>query len=343
MTRLRNMHPATRALVAAWLVAFAIYVAVSGVPTRRSNVLVWVTLGILAIGAARPRATLRSLVVDWLPVFSALVAYDLLRGVSDTLSSHAHIDPQVAIDKLIGGGEIMSAHLQGWLFTPGHPHLWDYAVWGVYVSHFIAPLFVAVVLWGTSSPRFRPYVLGVVALSWAALLTYALYPAQPPWMVAQAGEAGGHVTRVVHAMWNEVGVERAARVFSTSPAHANRYSNPVAALPSLHAAFPMLIFLYLRGIRRWLDWVLGAYVLAMGFSLIYAGEHFVFDVLMGWAYALVVWAWLRRVLPAPVANEPVMGYDIDDQSIGNPAMPNIDPDPQAVGVGAIDRDSPRRR
>jgi membrane-associated phospholipid phosphatase len=49
-----------------------------------------------------------------------------------------------------------------------------------------------------------------------------------------------------------------------------------------------------------------AYPLAMAFTLVYAGEHYVFDVLLGWIYAVAVYsavtalerAWARRRLRA---------------------------------------------
>ena len=67
-----------------------------------------------------------------------------------------------------------------------------------------------------------------------------------------------------------------------------RFANPVAAIPSLHAAYPMLLALFFwRGAGRW-RWLLAAYPLAMGFTLVYAGEHYVIDVVLGWAYAVVV-------------------------------------------------------
>jgi membrane-associated phospholipid phosphatase len=41
------------------------------------------------------------------------------------------------------------------------------------------------------------------------------------------------------------------------------------------------------------------YVLAMGWTLVYGGEHYFFDVLLGWVYAVAVFLsvrWIRRRL-----------------------------------------------
>jgi membrane-associated phospholipid phosphatase len=76
---------------------------------------------------------------------------------------------------------------------------------------------------------------------------------------------------------------------------AGHFADPVAAVPSLHSAYPMLLALFFwKTARRW-RWLLAWYPLAMGFTLVYTGEHFVIDVLLGWLYALVVFVVGNRV------------------------------------------------
>ena len=68
------------------------------------------------------------------------------------------------------------------------------------------------------------------------------------------------------------------------------YSNPVAAVPSLHAAYTLLFAIYLWRVRRWARPLLAAYVAAMAFALVYTAEHYVADILLGWAYCVfAVW------------------------------------------------------
>src|SRR5262249_28123176 len=64
------------------------------------------------------------------------------------------------------------------------------------------------------------------------------------------------------------------------------WANDVAAVPSLHAAYTMLIALFLwpRLDRRWRP-LLVAYPIGMGLSLVYLGEHYLIDILLGWVYA----------------------------------------------------------
>ncbi|HWO73850.1 MAG TPA: phosphatase PAP2 family protein, partial [Dehalococcoidia bacterium] len=59
-------------------------------------------------------------------------------------------------------------------------------------------------------------------------------------------------------------------------------------------------------------WVAVAYPLAMGFAIVYMGEHYVIDVLAGWAYgAGAFWAvwilpewWGRRRAGSALASPP---------------------------------------
>jgi hypothetical protein len=65
--------------------------------------------------------------------------------------------------------------------------------------------------------------------------------------------------------------------------------NQVAAMPSLHAGTAALIAFYgiARLRSRWRG-LLMLYPIAMSFMLVYYGEHYVVDIIAGWALALVV-------------------------------------------------------
>jgi membrane-associated phospholipid phosphatase len=75
----------------------------------------------------------------------------------------------------------------------------------------------------------------------------------------------------------------------------SKYAFPVGALPSLHAAWPFLLLVFFWPMAgRWRV-LLVAYALAMAFTLVYTGDHFVFDILLGWAYVIVAVLVFRAV------------------------------------------------
>jgi membrane-associated phospholipid phosphatase len=73
------------------------------------------------------------------------------------------------------------------------------------------------------------------------------------------------------------------------------YANEVAAMPSLHAAFAMLLALYLwRLVPRYTRPLLALYPPAMTLALVYAGEHYVVDCIAGWLYAVFAFVSVNR-------------------------------------------------
>src|SRR5439155_7863760 len=90
--------------------------------------------------------------------------------------------------------------------------------------------------------------------------------------------------------------------------------NPSAAMPSVHTAVTAVLALSLWRWRRAFGLAGAAYTAAMGFSLVYLGEHYVVDVLAGLLCAgAASWLVVRRPAgrsPAgcsPPAPEPAAG------------------------------------
>ncbi|TMK69445.1 MAG: inositol phosphorylceramide synthase [Actinobacteria bacterium] len=160
-------------------------------------------------------------------------------------------------------------------------------------------LTVAGLLWARDRAAFRRFANRVVALALAGLATYIAFPAAPPWMAGETGLLEG-VHRTTSDGWSVLGTGTAG-LFSEGQASVNL----VAAVPSLHSAFTALVAMFLwRRVRPWVRPLLALYPLAMGLTLIATGEHYFFDVLLGWLYAGAVMAacawWERRRAACPL-------------------------------------------
>lgn len=264
-----------------YLAALGVSIALDGLPLARDQLFLWLLLGMAAFSVAAWRSW-GELLLEWLPFLALLVAYDYLRGAVSVPTEQAHIVPQLRFDEWLAGGPIPTVWLQERLFDVADLQWYDYASWFVYMSHFFVVWVVAAVLWRVAHHRFRRYVALTVTLTVAGFLTYWLWPAQPPWLAGQEGTMPP-VDRIVPVVWGSLGVPTAASIWE---GHGDLV-NLVAAMPSLHAAYPFMLLLFFWPAGWWVRAALFAYAVAMGFVLVYGGEHFVLDIVVGWAYAAI--------------------------------------------------------
>jgi PAP2 superfamily len=279
-----------------WLVLSAVMVATVGVPTSHDLVFVWFGFGMAACAITDLRRKVPRFVRDWTPFMIVLFIYDRLRGVADGMLFHARALPQIRADKWLFGGRVPTVWLQQHLWHGVHDiRWWDYAVWFIYLTHFLVTLIVAAVLWTWAHRYFAKFATMVCVLALAAFATYVLYPAVPPWMAAQQGQIGKS-DRIVELVWPHVPIAHYGSLFEKG----QHYSNNVAAMPSLHAAYALLVVLFLwKLVPWWTRPLLALYPPAMAFALVYSGEHFVIDCVFGWLYATftyvsVEYAFARR-------------------------------------------------
>jgi membrane-associated phospholipid phosphatase len=296
---LRSWAVSRRRTLIGWsvlIVLFAGALLTVGLPMSEDTVLLWLAAALFVASLDDLKNWRSGVLRDWLPLYAVLFLYSLLRGYASHVLWGPFVRPQLAFDQFIGMGTEPTARLQQWLFSPGHLHWWDYAAWAVYTTHFFASYVIAAVLWKRDHERFRRFISLFVGLTFTGYLGYLLYPAMPPWMAAQAAVRSGYrgaTIRIIPLVWRSVGLKQAAALFTRGDA----FANSIAAMPSLHAAYPVLILLFFwRRARPPLRALLAGYVLAMAFSLVYTGEHFVADVAAGWACAAAVFFGGSRLL-----------------------------------------------
>ncbi|HZU39980.1 MAG TPA: phosphatase PAP2 family protein [Solirubrobacteraceae bacterium] len=308
MPRAASLSRARFVVPALYALATAAFFVVVGVPYQRDLIALWAIVGLLCFSLADLRGSARGIVLEWLPFMAILIAYDSLRGSAGHVFG-VHYLPQLDVDRWLFGGTTPTVTLQHWLWH-GHVVWYDVLLWCVYLTHFFATPLLAAVLWKLDRPRFRVFAVLVCTLSFLGLATYALYPAAPPWMAADA-HLIAPITRIIPAVFAGLHTHSAGSLIE----HGYQYANNVAAVPSLHTAFALLIAITLwPRAPRPLRPLVALYPLAMAFTLVYTGEHYVFDVVLGWVYTLVAvllgralmrWWSARRAHRAVVA-EPVL-------------------------------------
>jgi membrane-associated phospholipid phosphatase len=220
---------------------------------------------------------------DFLPLILVLFAYDVLKGRTYGLTGHVYTYPQIRVDEWLFGGTIPTIRLQHWLYTPGSPRPWDYLATIVYLTYFFVPLGIAAVLWKVAHQLYGRFALMLTLLAVFALVTYAVFPATPPWLAGQHHDVA-HVSRVITGLAAQMHVNVGHAIGSKST-----FVNPIAAVPSLHFALATSIALFFWPLTKRWRWLLLSYPAAMGLALVYLGEHYVFDLVIGGLYAVLAY------------------------------------------------------
>lgn len=262
------------------IVTFILYIV------GMTALMIWQGIGIapdryaliLLLGALLVRRT-RAFLMDWIPFLFILISYDFLRGFADNLSTRVNFHDLLLADKLLFGGIVPTQFLQEKFYLAGQLQWYDLVATVFYFLHFALPLAFAYLLWMGSREKFRQFVIGILLLSYAGWLTFLIFPSAPPWMAAQIGILPG-----VSKILNDTLALFPA--FLELPTIYHRLNpNPVAALPSMHAAYPFLVLLFSLQFfgKKALYFLI--YVLAAWTSFVYLGEHYVIDIIVGALYA----------------------------------------------------------
>ena len=221
---------------------------------------------------------------DWVPFVVIFLGWEAMRGIADKTGFTPHVRDLASLEKTIFAGHVPTAVLQQALDVGTAGRVLSYAATVVYFCHFVFPLAVGMVLWLVDRVQFVRFTTALMGMALVAFVIFLLLPTAPPWYAQQRGVLGGFEKIIGTTLPSSV-----------SPYYTSLNPNPVAAFPSLHAAFPFLGFLALRGVSRRGSWVALAWCLAVWFSVVFLGEHYVVDVIGGVVLAVLSWLVMMRV------------------------------------------------
>jgi Flp pilus assembly pilin Flp len=274
-------------------VLFALYAAILMVSSVASGELPKGGYALILMGAGalwfnRGGAFVR----DWLPVMLGIYAYAIAASFAQKLDLSVHYLPQMDFDQFLFFGQVPTVELQNWLYDGTTGPLEVFATLA-YISHFFGPAFLGFYVWWRGRrDAFVALMFGILGVSIMGEITFVLFPTAPPWMAAQ----DGYIPEVHHLLKStlyDLHLTRAADFVG----NADNY-NTVAAMPSLHAAWPVVsLLLTLRyGLPRWTTALAALQFACVLFAIVYTGDHYVSDAIVGVAYALVATALVERAL-----------------------------------------------
>lgn len=255
------------------------------------------------------QAGTRGFVRDFFPFVMIFLAWQAMRGWADNLSPNDILISQlISTDRAMFGGIVPAVWLRenvyGTAISPyvnGLSHLF-------YLSHFVTPVVLAVLLWQNCRPLYWRFMIGLMALSYAGFATFVLFPAAPPWLASEWGYLPSKTPVLLHSTFPTV-------LYMASPNH-------VAAMPSLHAAYPTYIAVFCV-------WVWGKRVsaifllpLLVSFSAVWLGHHFVIDLIAGCVYGsltamgVIFWTkWRPTEAPVPIKGSAAQPAELEPAAI----------------------------
>ena len=232
----------------------------------------------------------RIFIRDWLIFLCLINAFNIFRGLAYVLIQKynipIHSQYVINFEHLLVPETTLSHILQNYHLLSG---LWlKLTLTVIYASHFIYFFIVAFVIWHYFAKDFARFKYAFIFCIYSGLCIYLFMPTMPPWL-ASAHQLIQPVQNLFTSLLKH----------QFSPLLNFFDTNPVAAMPSLHVAFPFLCFLSLRyhyGRRAWPALI---YALSMIFATLYLGAHFIADILAGILLASLAYTIFYRLWQPP--------------------------------------------
>ena len=128
--------------------------------------------------------------------------------------------------------------------------------------------------------EFARFKVAILLVMYTGIACYTIIPTVPPWMAASRFFVLEPVVHIPEKVYN-LAVPTLTESFDL---------NPIAAMPSLHAAFPTsLALVCFESFGAW-GFLMAAYALSVCFAIVALGEHYVVDVMVGTTLALSAYA-----------------------------------------------------
>jgi len=209
------------------------------------------------------------------------IIFDFMKAFPNYQFNAVHIEELYRAEQRLFGIRMADGHL----ITPNeywqahHNTFLDIASGLFYLCWMPLPLAFAGYLFFKDREMFFRFALTFLLVNLLGFVIYYGYPAAPPWYVQHYGFQFNP-----HTPGNTAGLGRFDSYFNVavfSSLYA-KSSNVFAAMPSLHASYPLIVLYY--GIRTRLRWFNLLFAVIMGgiwFAAVYSGHHYVLDVMAG--------------------------------------------------------------
>jgi hypothetical protein len=232
----------------------------------------------MALALARPRSATRDAGIYALQMWAYIAHYEMPNDDAELLLKRLRVDYPIRADARLFGGTAPTVRLQRALGRPGLVRRHDLALAWVHWSWFIVPHGTMAYILLRHRWHFPRSACMMAAVFDLGLVAYWTVPTAPPWWAGQNGNMAP-----VRRIMVEVGEHFWGRAWR--PLYDFLGGNPFAAMPSLHFATSVTAAHVLGDVGHVASLVGWTYTVALGFALVYLGEHYVVDLAAGLALA----------------------------------------------------------
>ncbi len=244
-------------------------------------VILWWTLFYLSDKTRRFALAYSVFIIFW-------ILYDAMRAVPNYTVNTAHIKEPYEIEKTLFGindaGKILTPNEY---FARHSRKILDFLSGFFYINWMPIPLGFGLYLFFKDKKTFVEFSLAFLLVNIIGFIFYYLYPAAPPWYVSKYGfilKEGVPGSRA--------GLERFDQLIGY-PLFKNIYNknaNVLAAMPSLHATYPLIVFYYSlkTNLPKFIKALFAVFMLGIWFAAVYSNHHYLIDVVAGIILSIVV-------------------------------------------------------
>jgi membrane-associated phospholipid phosphatase len=241
-----------------------------------------VAAGPPALAVLRRRTRARDAALYGLQMWAFLHCKDIPHDDPEALRRRLRVDYPIRGDLLLGGGRLPNVRLQEALEGLGRANAIDRTLSWVHWLWFFEPHSALIWILARHPDHFPRSARQMAAVYDLGCAFYAAVPTAPPWWASDEGHTDERVRRIMV----EVGREQWGRAWDSM--YAALGGNPWAAMPSLHIAVSVMAAILLSEAGPAEGAVGWAYAAALGFALVYLGEHYVVDLAAGIALVAAV-------------------------------------------------------
>lgn len=248
--------------------------------------LIWGLIAALTVVFV-PTGRARYFVAGIVPYASAWFAFSFLRSFADETLFAKTLNLEVFKFELwVFNGQLPTVTLQSRFLHVHDLNWWDYYLTFIHWSYFLIPHSVALWLWWKHKRAFQHYLLALTMTLFLGLVIYFIIPANPPWMSPPPidSPSAPYVLRPMEQIALSIGgglYQAGYKIVGES--------NPIAAMPSMHFAITFILVWVARGRGRYWEILAWLYALSMGLALVYLGEHYVIDIVVGGGVTTFSW------------------------------------------------------